>query len=61
MNLKRQLPALVMAGGLALVGAACDAQTTDGTSPGVTDPVQDPAGGGGEDLGGTEGGEDLGG
>lgn len=60
MNLKRRIPALVLASGLALATAACDAGTTEGTDPGVTDPgvtdpVQDPAGGGdtgGDDLGG---------
>lgn len=57
MNLKRRIPALVMAGGLALVGAACEAETGV-EDPAVTDPVGDPAGddlGTGDDLGGTEG------
>lgn len=58
MNLKRRIPALVMAGGLALVGAACEAETGV-EDPAVTDPVGDPAGddgmgGTGDELGGTE-------
>lgn len=59
MNLKRQIPALIMAGGLAVVGAACEVE--DGAEdPGVTDPIA-PEGETGDDLGGTEGGDDLGG
>lgn len=55
MNLKRRMTALVLAGGLALAGAACEAETGV-EDPAVTDPVGDPAGGtGGDDLGGTEG------
>lgn len=67
MNLKRRIPALAMAAGLALAGAACEAETGV-EDPAVTDPVGDPAGGDGlddggtgDDLGGTEGGDDLGG
>lgn len=38
MNLKRQIPALIMASGLALVGAACEVE--EGVEdPGVTDPM----------------------
>lgn len=42
-RLKTRLPALVMAGGLALVGAACETDDTTTDDPAVQDPAtEDP-------------------
>lgn len=56
MNLKRQIPAILMASGLAFAGAACEAESGV-EDPGVTDPMapEGDTGGMGDDLGGTEG------
>lgn len=53
MNLKRRIPAIMMAAGLALAGAACDAEV-DGDAPGQTEPAVPGEEGVGDGIGGGE-------